>query len=233
MIRRKNPSYRHHKPTDQAFVELSGKRLYLGRHGTPASRAEYKRLVAEWLGNGRQIPVPSSDLTVAELCSRFMRHAETYYRKPGGTPTSEICTFRSAIRVLTHIYSETPVSDFGPRALKAVREAMIAGETAPADPPADGKPPKVRKPWSRKHVNEMVSRVRMIFKWGVAEELIPAATYLAIHTVKGLKRGRCEVRETDPVKPVASGNLEAVKAHVSKQNRSADRPATFDRRPSR
>jgi hypothetical protein len=44
----RTPSYRLHKPSGQAVVTLSG-RVYLGRFGSTASRAEYDRRVAEWL----------------------------------------------------------------------------------------------------------------------------------------------------------------------------------------
>ena len=46
---RKIPAYRLHKPTGQAVVTLNGRDFYLGRHGSPASRDEYDRLIAEWL----------------------------------------------------------------------------------------------------------------------------------------------------------------------------------------
>ena len=46
------PSYRHHKPTGQAVVTLNGKDHYLGLWGTAASRAEYDRLIGEWIANG-------------------------------------------------------------------------------------------------------------------------------------------------------------------------------------
>ena len=57
-------SYRHHKPSNQAVMTLDGRDFYLGRHGTPKSRAEYDRLLAEWLSNGRRLsaPVTGSDL---------------------------------------------------------------------------------------------------------------------------------------------------------------------------
>ena len=54
----RTPSYRLHKPTGQAVVTLDGRDFYLGKHGTPASRAEYDRLIAEWLANGRAAPRP-------------------------------------------------------------------------------------------------------------------------------------------------------------------------------
>ena len=39
--------------TFQAVVTLNGHDHYLGKHGTPQSQAEYDRLIALWLGNGR------------------------------------------------------------------------------------------------------------------------------------------------------------------------------------
>jgi len=41
--------------TGRAYVRLNGRMLYLGRWGTPTSRAEYDRLIAEWLAHGRRL----------------------------------------------------------------------------------------------------------------------------------------------------------------------------------
>ena len=41
---RRLPSYRLHRPSGQAVVTLDGRDHYLGRHGSPASRAAY-----EWI----------------------------------------------------------------------------------------------------------------------------------------------------------------------------------------
>jgi hypothetical protein len=54
----RTPSYRLHKPSGQAVVTIAGKDFYLGRFGDPASKAEYDRLIAEWLTNGRRLPCP-------------------------------------------------------------------------------------------------------------------------------------------------------------------------------
>ena len=47
------PSYRRHKPSGQAVVTISGRDIYLGKWNTAASRAEYDRLIGEWLAGGR------------------------------------------------------------------------------------------------------------------------------------------------------------------------------------
>lgn len=59
------PKYRKHRASGQAIVTITGRDHYLGPHGTKASKAEYDRLVTEWLASGRpSIPdAQSSDMT--------------------------------------------------------------------------------------------------------------------------------------------------------------------------
>jgi len=93
------PSYRRHKPSGQAVVTLGGRDFYLGRHGTKRSRAEYQRLVGEWLAAGGCLPA-DDDLTVSELCLAYWRHAKGYYViKPGGSRGS-IERVQLALRLL-------------------------------------------------------------------------------------------------------------------------------------
>jgi integrase len=56
-----------------------------------------------------------------------------------------------------------------------------------------------------------------MFKWGVGEELIPGSVLEALRAVPGLRRGRTEAPESEPVKPVPDEHVDAVKPHVSKQ----------------
>ena len=60
-----------------------------------------------------------------ELCLRYWKHAETYYRHPDGKPTSELTDLRYAIRAFREHAGTMPAREFGPLAFKAVRERMI------------------------------------------------------------------------------------------------------------
>jgi integrase len=193
------PSYRHHKPSGQAVVTLGGKDFYLGKHNTAASRAEYKRRIAEWTASRGTIAAPASDIAVAEVLAAVLRHAKSHYVRPDGSQTSELGLFKLTIKPVNDLYGTVSVTNFGPLALKAVRQRFIdAG-------------------WSRKVVNGGVNRVRHIFKWGVAEQLVPPSVMQALQAVAGLQYGRSEARETEPVKPVPDAFVDAVLPHVSRQ----------------
>lgn len=75
------PTLTRHKRTGQGYVRLNGRCYYLGRYEDPATQGRYHQRIAEWMALGRQLPVEQEAITVLELCSRFWRHAEGYYRR--------------------------------------------------------------------------------------------------------------------------------------------------------
>jgi integrase len=194
----RTPTYRLHKPTGQAVVTLNGRDLYLGVHGSDASRERYDRAIGEWLQNGRHTVDETASITIVELMAAYNRHIEAYYLKDG-QPTSEISSFRLALRPLKELYGRTRAADFGPLALKSVRDRMLG------------------LGWCRTVVNRNVLRVRQMFRWAVGNELVPSSVYEALKAVPGLRRGYSTARESDPVRPVPDEYVDALKPHVSKQ----------------
>ena len=104
------PKYRKHRASGQAVVTLNGRDIYLGPHGTKASKREYDRLTSEWLANGRGLPPgQASDLTVAELLLRYWQYAQGYYRK-NGEPTSEISALSRRCDPSANCTAATPLA---------------------------------------------------------------------------------------------------------------------------
>ena len=64
------PSLRRHKARNLGFVELNGRRIYLGRYDEPQTEQKYHRLIAEWVENGRRLPVAQDEVTIVELIAR-------------------------------------------------------------------------------------------------------------------------------------------------------------------
>lgn len=194
----KTPSYRLHKTTGQAVVTLGGKDFYLGLHGSRASKREYDRLISEWLANDRTLKNDGDVITVTELMAAYLRYAKRYYVRDG-QPTGEFVSIKRAIKPLRKLYAKTEATDFGPLALKAVRQVLID----------DG--------LSRKVVNRHIFRVKAVFKWSAENELIPVSIYHALQTVRGLSKGRSAARETKRIRPVPDEHVDMIKDHVHPQ----------------
>ena len=196
-LTQRNPKYRQHRASGQAIVTIHGRDYYLGPWKSKASKAEYDRLIAEYLANGRQSPTSGPGLTVMELVDRFRQHIEVYYRHADGTPTSEIATFSAPLDLLAKLYGRTPAREFGPLALDALRGEMI------------------RLGWCRGVINHHTARIKMVFKWAVAKELVPASVHHGLTAVAGLRAGRSDARESEPVRPVDSAVVDATLPHLS------------------
>jgi len=194
----RNPAYRKHRPSGQTRVRIEGRDIYLGPFGTKVSRAEYDRVVAEWLAAGRRLNHGTrSDLTVTELIDRFWVHIQSYYRKPDGSPTTEVANFKPPLAILRRLYGSTLAAAFGPLALDALRGEMI------------------RAGWCRKLINQHAARIKMVFKWAVAKELVPPNVHHGLLAVAGLRAGRSEARESEPVRPVDAAVVDATLPHLS------------------
>ena len=65
------------------------------------SRAEYDRLIAEFLANGRQL---RSDIesTVVEIINAYRKFAERYYRK-NGEVTREYGCIKEALKIVREL----------------------------------------------------------------------------------------------------------------------------------
>jgi integrase len=193
------PKYRRHKASGQAVVTLNGDDFYLGPHGSKVSHLEYDRVVGEWIQNGRR---PSrgnaSDLAVVEIINAYRKFADGYYVKNGQrTREAEIIT-HTLKRFVQPLYGRVLAVDFGPCALKNVREKMLeAGH-------------------SRSVINKNVDRIRRMFRWAASEEMIPVTVFQALSTLPGLRKGRTTAREPKPVLPVAESLVEATLPHLPK-----------------
>jgi len=203
-LMKKLPSYRLHKPTGQAVVTLSGRDHYWGKFGTPNSHNKYQRLIGEWSivktqqdSNSIQSQ-PPHDLRICELFIAYIEFSQTYYVKDG-KQTGEATNITHAMRGVVQLYQNCRISEFGPRALKHVRNLMVKDEL------------------SRKVVNARVNRIRRVFKWGVENELVEPNVLQALQAISPLKCGRTEARELPAVLPVPEDYINAVRPHVSRQ----------------
>lgn len=177
----KQPKYTLHKASGNAIVRINGKQIYLGKYDSPESFDAYDRAILQWKQENDFSGKHST--TIGQLCLAFMEHAEEFYVDADGKPTGEADNFRNSLKLLIRQFRSVPCSEFGPRRLIQLQQDL-----------------------SKKHVrtqtNKMVSRIRMVFKFGVMREMVPVDVLTALQAVPGLRKGRGKVKEARPVVPV-------------------------------
>jgi site-specific recombinase XerD len=184
-----------HSATGQAKVRINGVDHYLGKYGSPASREQYDSLILEWFSTS---DVKASTLTVDDLSLRYAKFAEGYYVK-NGEPTSEVHCVKNTLSRIVVSFGNSLAKQFGPKKLNVIREQMVVEGIV------------------RKSINRNIGRIRRMFKWAVAEELLPVEVYQALCTLPGLRYGRSDAKESDPVLPVSETFVNAVQPFVSRQ----------------
>ena len=214
---RKLPAYRLHRASGRATVTINGRDIYLpGVHGSPDSLIEYEAqiaaLVAEreleehkrrqqlrqrksdavrarLLGTKNEVPV------VAELVPPYMRHVRETYLK-NGRETSQVQLIRASLDVLLRKCGQVLVHDFGPLALKSVRDEFVArGHT-------------------RLEINRRCRLIVQCFRWASENEMIDAAVWQRLKSVTPLKRGRTTAPDRPKIPPVSDAHVEATLPHL-------------------
>ena len=197
MPKRNIPNYRLHKATGQAFVELSGRRFYLGKHGSKASREEYERRIAEYLGNGRQIAPTrtKTGISCQELAVHFLEWAEEYFM----SQPKSFDHIKKAMGFVVKHYGQESADNFAPMSLVFVQKKLV------------------EHGYARPVVNKYVGFIKRAFKHGAKFGWVNAQTSYALQVVDNLKKGRTKAHEYRDVKPVDPDDIEKTLLELPKR----------------
>jgi integrase len=103
----------------------------------------------------------------------------------GTGKTSEYHRLLPIIRQLRELYGRMPAVDFGPVQFKALRQRCMDLD------------------WSRSYVNANMRRLIRMFRWAAADGKLPVTVHQTLALIPGLRLGRSEARETEPIGPVS------------------------------
>jgi integrase len=195
------PTYRQHKSSGQAVVTIDGHDHYLGVHGSRASYSRYHELIAASLSGqlNRDEPSPARPAedagpVLVEVLDKYLEHAQVYY-----AGSRELRNLLDVMDTLTRLFGSLPAEQFGPRALTAVRDAMIEGRHRAGR----------RFRLARTTINCRINRIRRIFRWAVAQQLVRPHVLQGLEALDPLRAGRTSAREGRKVRPVSDATVEA------------------------
>jgi len=198
------PSYpKRPHATGQARIVYQRKTYYLGKHGTEDSLARYNKLIAQLAigatpggsATASAATPTNRSVSVYQLVDAHREWAATRYVK-NGKPTSEIKSFKAALGPVAALYGSKPTDQFGPKALIECRAVLIA------------------RGYCRKRINQHVGRIRQVFKWGVAREMVSPMTLVGLQSVQGLRQGEDGAKDRKPIECVQADHVSAIKDHV-------------------
>ena len=195
------PTYRRHKPTNQAVCTVrlaNGQRkdLYLGPWNSAPSKSEYGRVVALVGANGGIYPSAVEDLSVNESLVLYTRFINGYYVDPDGRPSRSVENIKAVLGYLKRLFGPTPLADFGPPQLKAIRSLMVD----------EGK--------ARRTVNKAAVLVRQFFRWCVSEQLVHPSVLESLRAVPALAPGRSGAAEGTPREPADPAAVATTLPHL-------------------
>lgn len=183
----------------------SGRRhdYWLGPYGSPESRAKYAALLEQWERAGHRLPDPDAvsrptprtrGYTVRQLC------ADWTLSNP-----ARVDALRPTLRVLIECAGGEPAHLFGSRRLREVRDAMVRGN-AESDPP--------RPKWSRQTCNRRTREIAAVFRWAVAEEIIPPTQLEMLRALAPLRLGETSAHENRRRAAVDDARVNATLPHL-------------------
>jgi len=188
----KGPPYRRHrdKRRNRAFVELGGRRIYLGPWNSPESHVRFAREVAEWEASGKDAPAVGVELTVGGGLRQVLGARPGVLQGAGRQPRERAWELpHSAAAGLKELYGDVP--------RQLVRAARPEGRAKPAH--REG--PDAAQPESHGWTDQAG------FRWAASEQIVSVAVPQARDTVEGRERGRSAAREAPPVQPVGEGAI--------------------------
>ena len=201
-----------HRPTGQACVNLrlpDGRRrmVYLGTFGSPEAQRRYREVLGQFLaGNTPSTAAakapPASEPLVSRLVLEYLLHARQEYRNEHGKLSRHVENMDRACGYLLAICRNRTVASITCNDLLALRAHLVA------EPMENG---QLR---SRRYVNEVVGRVKMVFRWGTTVGLVPGSVWHALSALRALGPGRGGARETEPVEAVPRAMVDAILPHL-------------------
>lgn len=200
----KPPAYRQRaiRGKEIAYVtlrdQITGRRrdYWLGSYGSPESRARYARLLTEWEANRRRLPGcngparPADGPTVTQIIAAYWPAFISRVSR------GRAANVRTMLRRFREHFGRQPATSINAATL-ALWRATVLRETSPTT------------------ATEHAGAVLAMYRWSVANELLPIEVYQRLKTIEPLRRG-----PRRRIGPAPADAVTAVRERVSAQVRA-------------
>ena len=173
---------------EYAYIRLGGRKIQLGKWGTPEADKAYRRIVQTWASNPIAALIkPGEQVILDQLCLAFLQARGN---------KNDHGNYKTAVEVLLSVYSGELVESFDFSHLEFVRGQFL------------------KQGYCRTQINRLTKMVRSVFYWGVPRKLVPASVAETLRYLKPLMEGQTTAPEQPPRKDVPDDVVRRTLPHL-------------------
>lgn len=200
------PKLQFHKASKRYFVwdGKAKKNFYLGRNEREA-KIKYHEMMLDWEYNGNYLVEPLDPETpggnvyyVAELVEKYSNDRKRYFKNN----IKSWDTGHMAMDYLLDNCGHLLVTQFTMKELRYIRDQMM-------------KPTKRNRLLCRNTINRLMREIALFWRWCASMEFVEIDMYHKCQSLQPLRRGHCDVPESEPVQPVELEHVRAVQANTN------------------
>ena len=133
-------------------VYLNGKKIILGRSGTPEAEAAFRQLQIQVLTDPALASLKPQQIVVDDLCLAYLKYAKEY-------DPSHYSSVKTAVEILVKNFTGQAVESLDSRSFLLLQELFVQHGV------------------SRRYCNALMGFIRAILKWGIVRKLVPKDVY--------------------------------------------------------
>jgi len=166
------------KDRDYDCVYVKGKKIMLGKSGSPEAQEKFRRLQIQVLSDPTFSFLGSRQVTVKHLSLAYLDYAEEH-------DPSHFSSIKTAVKILLKHFADEPVDSLDSRSFLFLQERFVDHGV------------------SRQYCNSLMCHIRAMLKWGILRKLVSHQVYVEAKFIPALKKGKTKARENTPIQDVS------------------------------
>jgi len=158
------------KDRDYDCVYVKGKKVMLGRSGTPEAETAYRQLQVQILTDPTFSAPKSQQVTVDNLCLAYLQYTQEH-------DPDHYSGIKTAVEILLRQFTGQAVDVLDTRHFLLLQDLFVQHGV------------------SRQYCNMLLGYIRAMLKWGVLRKLVSSQVYLEAKFIPPLKRGKTRAYE--------------------------------------
>jgi len=169
----KSPILPIRQDRDYDCVYVKGKKIMLGRTGTPEAEAAYRQLQIQVFTDPTLASLKPQQVTVDNLCLAYLQYAKE-------NAPEHFSGIKTAVEILLKHYIGQAVDTLDTRHFLLLQDLFVQHGV------------------SRQYCNMLMNYIRAMLKWGILRKLVPHQVYVEAKFIPALKKGKTRAYEKPP-----------------------------------